>query len=257
MQVEQISYGSLKRRRMKGYQIIGKSAGVDATVASAFCQWAPSHNSIQVGPDQPITDAWALSFFPLSEYYYALARSVHGGPEYSGRGGFAVVTSALVLTRKQMSAYDHHAVDLARTALTLGHLILPMGTDEVMPSVTLTRRPLSLPQPVSDWTDSTPPLLPSHAVNWISRETVSLLRDHRKVMIVGCCDPLPVLTLILDQLSSSERSQISFACGLKPSSRRDFRVQFTQDRMSPKLQKDLDRSGIAPIDIARVLVETT
>ncbi|PAY16062.1 hypothetical protein CKO51_28575 [Rhodopirellula sp. SM50] len=256
MQVEQISYGSLKRRRMKGYQIIGKSPGVDATVSSEFCKWAPSHNSLEVASDAAAQDAWGLSFFPLSDYFYAVARSVHGGPEYSGRGGLAVVTIALVMSRKQLVAYEFHAVDTARTALALGNLILQLDRDETLPTVTLTGRPLSLQPPMSDFTDSTPALLPGHAVNWIARETVSLLRDNRKVMIVGKCDPLPILTLMLDQLTPKERSETSFACGLKPSSRRDFRVQFTQDPMTPKLQKELDRSGIAPIDVARVLVET-
>ena len=168
-----------------------------------------------------------------------------------------MVTSALVMTRKQLAAYEFHAVDIARTAITLGNLILRIERDENLSAVTLTNRPFSLPQPQSDFTDSTPARLPGHAVNWIARETVSLIRDNRKVMIVGKCDPLPILTLLLDQLTPKERCETSFACGLKPSSRRDFRIQFTQDLMSPKMQKELDRSGIVPIDIARVLVETT
>lgn len=256
MQVEQITYGSMNRSRMKGYQIIGKSPGVDATVSSEFCKWAPSHNSLEVGSDQVAQDAWGLSFFALSDYFYAIARSVHGGPEYSGRGGLAVVTNALIITRKQLATYEFHGVDLARTAITLGNLILQLDRDGTLPTVTLTHRPISMQQPVSDFADSTPAVLPGHAVNWIARETVSLLRDNRKVMVVGRCDPLPILTLLLDQLTPKERAETSFACGLKPSSRRDFRVQFTQDVMSPKMQKELDRSGIAAIDIARVLVET-
>lgn len=256
MQIEQITYGSVKRTRMKGYQIIGKSPGVDSTTSSVFCQWAPSHNSIEVGSKQDIQDAWGLSCFPLSDYHFAIARSVHGGPEYSGRGGFAVVTSALVMTRNQLAAYDFHAIDVARTAITLGNLILTTQRDDGLPMITLTRRPLSLPQPISDFTDSTPALLPGHAVNWIARETVSLIRDNRKVMVVGKCDPLPILTQLLDQFSAKERSNISFACGLKPSNRRDFKVQFTQDVMSPRMQKELERSGIVAIDIARVLLET-
>ena len=255
MQVEQITYGSLKRRKMKGYQIIGKSPGIDATMASAFCKWAPSHNSLEVRDNQEATDAWGLSFFPLSDYHYAIARSVHGGPEYSGRGGLAVVTNALIMSRKQLAAYEFHGVDVARTALVLGNLILKLDQEESLPMVTLTARPLSLLLPQSDFTDSTPSILPSHAVNWIARETVSLLRDNCKIMIVGKCDALPILTLILDQLTPKERSETSFACGIKPSSRRDFRIQITQDTMTPKLQKELERSGIMPIDIARVLVD--
>ena len=256
MQVEQISYGSLKRRRMKGYQIIGKSPGVDSPMAGAFCKWAPSHNSIETVDDQPPTDAWGLSFFSLTDRNYAIARTVHGGPEYSGRGGLAVVTNALVLSSKQMAAFEFHAIDLARTAIALGKLVLQLDNDESLPAVTLTGQPIALHPPESDFTDSTPPLLPRHAVNWIARESVSLLRDERRIMIVGRCDPLPILTLLLDQLKPPERAEASFACGLKPSNRREFRLQFTQERMSPKLQKELDRSGIIAIDIAKVLEET-
>ncbi len=224
--------------------------------AAVLAQRTPSHNSLEVADGTDALDAWALSVFPLSDSHYAIARSVHGGPEYSGRGGLAVVTSALVMTRKQLAMYEFHGVDVARTALTLGNLILRLDRDETLPPATLTMRPLTLPLSESDFTDSTPAILPGHLVNWIARETVSLLRDSRKVMVVGRCDPLPILTLMLDQLTPRERSETSFACGLKPSSRRDFRVQFTQETMSAKLQKDLERSGILPIDIARVLVDT-
>ena len=256
MQVEQISYGSVKRPRMKGYQVIGKSSGIDSSLSGAFCKWAPSHNSIETSGDQAAVDSWGLSFFPLPDDHFAVARTMHGGPEYSGRGGLSVVTSALVLSRKQFAAYEFHAIDLARTALSLGSLILHLDTDEQLPPVTLTTRAVALRQPESDFTDSTPPLLPNHAVTWIARESVSLLRDGRRVMIAGHCDPLPILTQLLDQLKPGERAHTSFACGLKPSSRREFRLQLTQERMSPKLQKELERSGIVPIDIARVLEET-
>jgi hypothetical protein len=127
----------------------------------------------------------------------------------------------------------------------------------MLPTVTLTSRPLSLPLPRSDFTDSTPARLTDHAVNWIAEETVSLIRDNRKLMIVGHCDPLPILTLLFDHLTPQERIEASFACGLKSSNRRDFRIQFTQDAMSPKLKRDLARSGIEPIDIAKIPVETT
>lgn len=256
MQVDQISYGSAKRRRMKGYQIMGKSPGIDSNLSSAFCRWAPSHNSLEVAGDEAPEQAWALSFFSLSQTHFAIARSMHGGPEYSGRGGLAVVTSALVMTRTQLSQYDFHAVNVSRTAMALGHLILPLDRGESLPTATLPRAPFTLPQPASDFADRGEPRLPSHVVNWVARESCSLLRDRRKVMIVGLCDPLPILTLLLDQLSPSERAETSFASGLKPSNRREFRVQFTCQEMTPKLQKEMDRSGIAAIDLKRVLAET-
>lgn len=257
MQIEQINYGSVNRSRMKGYQVIGKSAGVDSSVASAFCQWAPSHNSLDVVGDQSTRDAWGLSYFPLLDDHFAVARSIHGGPEYSGRGGLAVMTSALVLSRKQMAHVGYDAIGLSRTALTFGHLILHAGADEVLPDVMLPAQLLELPTPLSDFIDSSEPVLPSHAVRWVARESCSLLRDGRKVMVVGHCDPLPILSLLFDQLKPAERREVSFACGLKSSSRRDFRVQFTSQTMSTKLQRELDRAGVVAIDVARVLIETT
>ncbi|MCC9600159.1 hypothetical protein LOC67_06275 [Stieleria sp. JC731] len=256
MLVEQITYGSANRSRMKGYQVIGQSAGIDAGLSTAFCKCAPSHNSIETPPDRELQDAWGLSFFPVSDSHYAIARTVHGAPEYSGRGGFSVVTSALVATRRQLLQYSYHAIDFARTALALGHLILPADENHQLPQSEMTEKPISMPLPESDFADSTPATLPNHAVNWIARETVSLLRDRHKVMLVGRCDALPILTLVFDQLNPSERSATSFACGLKQSGQRDFRVQFTQEDMTAKLKMELERSGIVPIDVARVLSET-
>jgi hypothetical protein len=254
MQVEQITYGSIKRQRMKGYQIIGKSPGIDSRLATAFCRWAPSHNSLETAPQEAVDDAWGLSFYPLSEIHFAIARSIHGGAEYSGRGGLAVCTTALVLTRRQLAGYAFHPIDLARTAITFGHLILQIDTDQNRPQLKLPQNPLSLPLPKSDFTDSTVPRLPEHAVNWTARESCSLLRDGRRVMVVGVCDPLPILTLLFDQLKPAERSEISFACGLKHSSQREFRLQFTREPMNPRLKNELERSGIAAIDLQRVLI---
>ncbi|MEO1529983.1 MAG: hypothetical protein AAFX06_31595 [Planctomycetota bacterium] len=256
MEIDQVTYGSVNRSRMKGYQVIGKSSGVDAAMASAFCKWAPSHNSLEVGDDQSPREAWALSFFPLLDDHFAVARSVHGGPEYSGRGGLAVMTSALVLSRKQMANLAFDAIGVSRTALTFGHLILQSGFDEALPEITLPSQLLNLPTPQTDFVDAGDPVLPSHAVQWIARESCSLLRDGRKVMIVGACNPLPILSLLFEQLKSAERREVSFSCGLKSSSRRDFRVQFTSQTMSLKLQRELDRGGIVAIDVARVLIET-
>lgn len=256
MQVEQLTYGSVNRSRMKGYQVIGKSEGIDATTAGVFCQWAPSHNSLEVGSVESPKDAWGLSFFPLSDFRYAIARSVHGAPEYSGRGGLSVVTNAMVMTRKQLLCYEFDAISVVRTALVFGNLILRGDYEENLPCVTLPARSLPFDVPASDFSGIKPPLLPDHAVTWTARECCSLLRDNRKVMIVGPSDPLSILSLIFKQLKPNERSEISFACGLRPSSRRDYRLQFTEQQMCPRLQRDLDRSGIVAIDIARVLVES-
>ena len=166
------------------------------------------------------------------------------------------MTNALVLDRQQFAQYDNHPIDAGRTAMALGHLILQRESGDSLPTATLPQSPLSLRLPDSDWTDTAPPRLPAHVVQWVARESCSLIRDDRRVMIVGPCDPLPILTLLFDQLSISERPEVSFACGLKFSKRREFRLQFTYQEMSVKLQKELQRSEIEAIDLVRVLAET-
>ena len=48
------------------------------------------------------------------------------------------------MSRKQLAAYEFHGVDIARTALVLGNLILKLDQEESLPMVTLTAKPLSL-----------------------------------------------------------------------------------------------------------------
>lgn len=234
---------------MKGYQLLGQSEGIDSRTAKEFCRWAPSHGALGSSPD-----AWGLSFFPLSDDSFAIARTMHGGPEYSGRGGMAVVTRALVVSRRQLAEFENDPIALARTALALGHLIFPASIPKVLGEIVIPNRSLPFDLPESDFADRTEPLLPPHAVRWVARESASLLKSQAQVMICGPCDPLPILFLLFDLLDADQRSGISFACGLKRTARREYRIQFTDEKLDAALQRQLTLQSITPIDLNRVLV---
>ena len=233
---------------MKGYQLLGQSDGVDGRTAKAFCRWAPSHGAL--GSD---SEAWGLSFFPLSDSKFAIARTIHGGPEYSGRGGLSVVTRAIVFSDRQLENYENDPIALARTSLALGHLILPAVQSASLPVVSLPDHSLPLEQPESDFANQADPQLPHHAVKWVARETASLLKHGNRVMICGDCDPLPILFLLFELLDIEARPEVSFACGLGRSTRREYRVQFTNEPYDSSLQRQLKTQSISAIDLARVL----
>lgn len=247
MIVDQVIYGSANRARMKGYQLLGQSEGVDSDLAKEFCRWAPSHGSLGNLPE-----AWGLSFFPLGDRAYAIARTMHGAPEYSGRGGLAVVTRALILTKDQLAQFQNNPVSVAQTAMALGHLLLPVTFPPTLPDLMLPDCCLPMDQPVSDFGDQCEPRLPPHAVNWVARETMSLLTHHPKIMICGVCDPLPILYLLFDALDPDHRMDTSFACGIGRSSRREYRVQFIEESLDASLGRQLAKQSITPIDLTRV-----
>ncbi|TWT88058.1 GAP1-N2 domain-containing protein [Stieleria varia] len=249
MILDQLIYGSANRNRMKGYQLLGQSDGVDTRTAKQFCRWAPSHGAL--GTE---VDSWGLSFFPLENDLHCIARTMHGAPEYSGRGGMSVVTRGLVISSSQLSKFDNDPIALARTAFALGHLILPANTNQTPVAVSLPTKSFPMEMPISGFANESEPLLPEHAVRWVARETASLLKIHERVMICGACDPLPILYLLFELLDSDVRPSISFACGLQRSTRRLFRVQFTDEKLDHAMQRQLAQQSIATIDLSRVLV---
>ena len=247
MIVDQVIYGSANRARMKGYQLLGQSGGIDSDLAKEFCRWAPSHGSLGNS-----AEAWGLSSFPLGERHFAIARTIHGAPEYSGRGGLAVVTRAIIFTKNQLAQFEYDAVAVARTALALGQLVLPAAFPPSLPELALPDRCLPMEQPESDFGDLGEPKLPPHAVKWVARETVSLLQHHPKIMICGVCDPLPILYLLFELLDPEQRLETSFACGIGRSSRREYKVQFTEEPLDASLGRQLAKQSITAIDVTRV-----
>ena len=99
--VEQAVFASSDNPRLRGYQIVAKSEGIDDRIAHQLVQWSPSHGGLL----SHATKATGLFFFQLNEHQLAFGRSLYGTPEYSGRGGLQTVTNYLITHRKHLAGY--------------------------------------------------------------------------------------------------------------------------------------------------------
>ncbi|MGI9518356.1 MAG: hypothetical protein ACR2NP_14975, partial [Pirellulaceae bacterium] len=78
IEVEQAVFASHNNSRIRGYQLIARSPGIDEAVAQQLVRWSPSHDGLPavLGP------ATGLSYFPVDRARVAIGRTTEGGPEY-------------------------------------------------------------------------------------------------------------------------------------------------------------------------------
>lgn len=213
-QVEQAIFASSNRGRGGGYQVVAKSSGVDRRTCQALCRWTPT-----LAPSND-PENWTINYFPVSDDSIAVTRTVLGGPEYSCRGGTQVVTLILLLQNEQFMSYGCNAIAVARTALMLGYLRLPLDMAcEQLPSALLPDRPII---------DKSFPLDPAHqdAYDDLLDEISDLVMQSRRVAIVGLTEPIDAVAKLLPKLSLEARREFSFTTGLAPSVSRPFQAHF-------------------------------
>jgi hypothetical protein len=213
LHVEQAVFTSSNRGRIKGYQLVSKSAGIDRSLSQELCRWAPTRSSSEN------SEVWSLNCFPLANDFFAITRTTLGGPEYSGRGGTQVVTMILALRNEQLEPYDFNAVAFTRTALAMGYLKLPLDLEcEQLPLATLPAFPLNRTPFDADLSNSRSDALIEKASDLIDA-------GHR-VAIVGLIDPMLYVDHLIEKLSIDERRRFSFTTGLAPSVQRPFHAHF-------------------------------
>ena len=241
MQVEQAIFTSARTAKMHGYHLVARSAGIDERLAGVLSQWGPSHASL-LSSD---LDAASLSFFPADTERFVLARTVYGGPEYSGRGGLEIVTRMFLLDREQFRGFDDNPVLLAHCALTLGFLRLPTDVSDELPRIDLpdtsllgllARRPQgSVPEPLLS-------------------ELLDVLESGRRAAVVGTNEPLSVLEQLTSAVPRRWRLDVSFTTGLRPSIHRPFRLHFFPE-MDESLGRQLASQGICCIRVAEKVAD--
>lgn len=237
MKVDQAVFASSDRGRMKGYQLVSKSAGVDKAASQELSRWAPT----QVPSSDP--DQWTINYFPVIHDRVAVTRTVLGGPEYSARGGTEVVTLILLLREEQFKAYSYNPVAVARTAMAMGYLKLPLDmTSELIPEAELPRRPLIDPLEPEDCNDEADPYFQ------LLEDLTRLLRNARRVAVVGIEDPLDVLDRLIPRLPVEARKNFSFTTGLSPAVRRPFQAHFLS-HLDTTRKRTLDSQNIVRIDV--------
>ena len=128
-----------------------------------------------------------------------------------------IVTIALLLDRDQFAAYQNHPVEVARTAMSLGQLILPSATRGSLPGVSLPRIPFP----------SSP--LDRDSLDHSICELVRSIEDGQCAYLLCNRDPIDVLDIVYERLDPLTRLNTSFVTGLKPSVHRDVQLQFILD----------------------------
>ncbi|MEC8553799.1 MAG: hypothetical protein VXZ82_02215 [Planctomycetota bacterium] len=258
MQLEQAIFTSSQRSRIKGYQLVCRSAGIDRNMAQELSRWSPSQL-----PDSADQNDWFLSFYSLSHGFKAIARTVWGGPEYSCRGGNRVVTLICLTSTQQLAAYQNDPGLVASTALSLGHLRMPLDIPRSLETMTLPDAPIRGCSDTNSFNltnasrtgvvpDSTPSWAPNLGAGDLRSaspnaslliETAELVNARKRVALVGVEQPLEFLRELLPQLGGEIRAGLSFTTGLQPSSQRPFQVHFVSD-VDMRLQASLDGQGI-------------
>ena len=218
-QVQQAIFASADRGSMKGYQIVARSAGVDRYISQTLHGWAPT----QMPDDAP--GAWTINYFPVNDQKVAITRTVLGGPEYSSRGGFEVVTLILLLSNEQFGAYQSNPILVAKTAIATGTLRLPLQIDgEYLPPANLPCPPLVYPPPpvADDQSHATD----RHHLSGMLDRLAKMVNQRERIAVIGQQNPIAVVEHLLPRLSEKVRREFSFTTGLLPTVRRPFQAHF-------------------------------
>lgn len=231
MKVEQAIFTSSDRGRMKGYQLVSASAGVDREASQDLSRWSPT----KFLTDRSST--WTINSFPVAGDRFAVSRTVLGGPEYSGRGAAQVVTAILLLERYQLASYDYNAVALARTAMAMGYLRFRLGLEGELGQAVLPSQPIPSPSQSSlDYGDE--------SETRVLDEVRSKITQSHRVAVIGIENPLDAVDRLIKGLPVESRDQFSFTTGLAPAIRRPFQAHFYK-HLEPKTRRILDSQDIA------------
>jgi len=231
MLVEQAVFTSAQTRQTQGYHLVSRSPGIDESDAQELIRWSPTHAGLM---DDGL-DADSINFFRISDRWVVLSRSIYGVPEYSGRGGFQIVTYIVLLRPEQMAGYRNNAMVLASTLLSRGLLRFQSHTSSQLERLEIPDRSV-----LADYHSA-------RMARSYGRSAVKILDSLRgtdRVAVLGAADPTGITGEVLQQLEDPQRSTVTFATGMKPSANRPFDVQFFKD-LSPQMERQLTSQGVA------------
>lgn len=223
MLVGQAIYSSTDDDVCRGYRVVSKSPSLSEEVAHSLIHWNPSHgglNGLEV-------NAESLNFFQPAPDWFAISRTIYGDPEFSQRGGLCIVTVNLLLRRQQLAEFDYDILSCLRATQSSGLLTLPLKIPRVLPDVTI------------------PKLFHRRSpgpVRYDASELIELLLSDHRLAILNVGNPMGLLDSIFAEFPPIERLKMSFATGLNPSSKRDFKIHFFPES-NPKLKSELSQLG--------------
>lgn len=209
--VGQAVFTSSQENARRGYHLVSRSPKIRNDLAASLSRWGPTHGSL-------LTDAGdgsCLNFTPIDKQWTTVSRTIYGGPEYSRRGAWQVVTIILALHHEQLAGYDNNPMMLAHTAMLLGYLRLSASMSSYRNDVEL---PATLPSAFSSTEDCESGCIPDLSV------PMQLLDRGERIAIVAGQSASATLEKLFEHTPIARRLQLSFTTGLKPSPDRRFRI---------------------------------
>jgi GTPase-associated protein 1, N-terminal domain type 2 len=212
--IEQAVFSSKVGRTVSGYHLVARSPGINEEVAGELSRWSPSHGALP-GRER---NAVGYSFFRLGPRRLAIGRTVHGLPEYSGRGGLQVFTRYLVVSQSLFESWGCDATRFMLLARSQGWLQWEPGIRNELPALTATAK----------WALRDPPHR-IHGLQPLFERMKRHLKAGDRVAVIGADYPYEVLQMFLQGLDATEKCDLSFGAGLKPAADRAFRLQLFRD----------------------------
>jgi hypothetical protein len=213
MRLEQAIFTSVRSERLDGYQLAARSGDVSDELAKELTAWGPAHDSLWLGHP----GASSVNFHSLSDDRYCVSQTTLSGAEYSGRGGGRVYTQMVVIPRDGMLKFRGDPFLVLRALVASGRFTIYDSVPRELVNIPLIGRP-----------GDEPPAWIQEIVEKVGAEIIAELSEA-----VTGAEPVTVITdlpverlfqTILHQLEPAERLEVSFTTGLKPSSRRAFKL---------------------------------
>jgi hypothetical protein len=246
MRLEQAIFTSIRSERLDGYQLAARSPGINEELAKELTAWGPAHDSLW--SSEP--GASSINFHGLSDDRFCISRTVLAGAEYSGRRGGRVYTHMIVVPRDGMERFGGDPFVIFRALATGGRMNVYGDVPAAISTIPLIGRAGEF---APEWL--------GHLLELVGPATLSdLATAATGPLSITLITDLPIerlFQLLLHQLTLSERLAVSFTTGLKPSSRRPFKMAIVPDdpalaRQSQRLNNGRVIEVMSPEPPARV-----
>jgi hypothetical protein len=228
MRLEQAIFTSVRGPRLDGYQLAARSPGINDQIAKELTVWGPAHDSLW----NTHPGATCINFHALSEGQFCISQTSLAGAEYSGRGGGRVYTQMLVVPREALVRFAGDPFQILQAVRAAGRLLVHEHIPDSLPTIPLLGRGGELGSDVAQ-----------PVINVIGAETVAelteVLTSNSALSIVTNLPAQRLFQVVLHQLSQSERIDVSFTTGLRPSSRRPFKLSIAPN--DPALARQSQR----------------
>ncbi len=210
--IDRAIFTAIRSPMGSGYRIVSATGGLSADEQRGIVRCGPAHGSLC--EDSPT--ASGLASFTLDSGRQCLLLARHAGPEQTARGGYRVLTHALVLEPDVFARFGWDPLEIERAALAaLGPSLLDAPTSRLDPLA------LRYPRGLLVRRQRRPESADPNHVERLARIVAAILAAHPTV-VLGVPLPRDLLRCALLLTPAIRRRDLSLSCGLRPSSARPF-----------------------------------